>query len=107
MSVGEGRVRRVGGGRKKIEGVDPGVQDLLTKILEETTAGDPMSQLRWTSKSTRTLAEELTRLGHPVSWVTVARCLDDMGIHCRPTGSRKRDRNTRTGMLNSGRSTGR
>ncbi|HTS30408.1 MAG TPA: ISAzo13 family transposase, partial [Bryobacteraceae bacterium] len=48
VSVGEGRVRRVGGGRKKIEGVDPGVRDLLTKILEETTAGDPMSQLRWT-----------------------------------------------------------
>ena len=79
VSVGEGRVRRAGGGRKKIEGVDPGVRDLLTRILEETTAGDPMSQLRWTSKSTRTLAEELTRLGHPVSWVTVARCLDDMG----------------------------
>ncbi len=76
---GEARVRRVGGGRKKIEGVDPGVPDLLAKILEETTAGDPMSQLRWTSKSTRTLAEELTRLGHPVTWVTIARCLDDMG----------------------------
>src|SRR6266496_1097697 len=79
VSPGEGRVRRAGGGRKKIEGVDPGIRDLLAKILEETTAGDPMSQLRWTSKSTRTLAEELTRLGHPVSWVTVARCLDDMG----------------------------
>ncbi len=79
VSPGEGRVRRVGGGRKKVEGVDPGVRDLLAKILEETTAGDPMSQLRWTSKSTRTMAEELTRLGHPVSWVTVARCLNDMG----------------------------
>jgi hypothetical protein len=79
VSPGEGRVRRVGGGRKKVEGVDPGVRDLLEKILEETTAGDPMSLLRWTSKSTRTLAEELTRLGHPVTWVTVARCLDDMG----------------------------
>jgi Rhodopirellula transposase DDE domain len=79
VSPGEGRVRRVGGGRKKVEGVDPGVPELLAKILEETTAGDPMSQLRWTSKSTRTMAQELTRLGHPVSWVTVARCLDDMG----------------------------
>ena len=79
VSPGEGRVRRVGGGRKKVEGVDPGVRDILEKILEETTAGDPMSQLRWTSKSTRTMAEELTRLGHPVTWVTVARCLDDMG----------------------------
>ena len=75
----EGRVRRVGGGRRKVERVDPGIRDLLGKILEETTAGDPMSQLRWTSKSTRTMAAELTRLGHPVSWVTVARCLDDMG----------------------------
>lgn len=79
VSPGEGRVRRGGGGRKKVEGVDPGVREELAKILEETTAGDPMSQLRWTSKSTRTLAEELTRLGHPVSWVTVARCLEDMG----------------------------
>src|SRR5215831_14473013 len=54
LSRGEGRVRRIGGGRKKVEGVDPGVRDMLEKILEETTAGDPMSQLRWTSKSTRT-----------------------------------------------------
>src|SRR6266705_1253040 len=92
VSVGEGRVRRVGGGRKKIEGVDPGVRELLTKILEETTAGDPMSQLRWTSKSTRTLAEELTRLGHPVSWVTVARCLDDMGYSLQANRKTKEGR---------------
>ena len=76
---GEGRARQVGGGRKRIEQVDPAVKDLLRKILEETTAGDPMSMLRWTSKSTRTIAEELTRLGHPVTWVTVARCVDDLG----------------------------
>jgi len=79
VNPGEGRVRRVGGGRKRVEGVDPGVPELLKKILEETTAGDPMSLLRWTTKSTRTLAEELTRLGRPITWVTVARCLDDMG----------------------------
>src|SRR5205823_7778938 len=95
VSPGEGRVRRVGGGRKKIEGVDPGVRDLLTKILEETTAGDPMSQLRWTSKSTRTLAEELTRLGHPVSWVTVARCLDDMGYSLQANRKSKEGPTTR------------
>src|SRR5215469_14460661 len=77
-SPGQGRVREVGGGRKKIEEADPAVAELLQKILEETTAGDPMSLLRWTCKSTRTLAKELTRLGHPVTWVTVARCLDQM-----------------------------
>jgi len=78
-SPGEGRAREVGGGRKRIEQVDPAVPDLLRKVLEENTAGDPMSLLRWTSKSTRTMAEELTRLGHPITSVTVARCLDDMG----------------------------
>ena len=91
-SPGEGRVRRAGGGRKKVEGVDPGVADLLVKILEETTAGDPMSQLRWTSKSTRTMAAELTRLGHPVSWVTVARCLDDMGYSLQANRKSKEGR---------------
>jgi hypothetical protein len=76
---GDGRTRRAGGGRKKVEAVDPEVREWLEKILKETTAGDPMNLLRWTSKSTRTMAEELTRRGHPVTWVTVARCLDDMG----------------------------
>lgn len=42
-------------------------------------AGDPMSLLKWTSKSTRLIAAELTRLGHPIAGPTVARCLDDMG----------------------------
>jgi hypothetical protein len=79
VSPGEGRMRRPGGGRKKVEGLDPGLRQSLEKILEETTARDPMSLLRWTSKSTRTKADELTRLGHPVSWVTVAHGLDDMG----------------------------
>ena len=92
VSFGEGRIRRVGGGRKKVEGVDPDVGVLLSKILEETTAGDPMSQLRWTSKSTRTMAEELTRLGHPVSWVTVARCLDDMGYSLQANRKSKEGR---------------
>jgi len=46
VSPGEGRVRQVGGGKKKVEGVDPGIRDILEKILEETTAGDPMSVLR-------------------------------------------------------------
>ena len=53
VNPGEGRVRRVGGGRRKVEGVDPGIRDLLEKILEETTAGDPMSLLRWTSNDGR------------------------------------------------------
>jgi hypothetical protein len=73
------RVRRAGGGRKRIEEVNPGVERELTRILEETTAGDPMSLLKWTNKSTRVIAEELTRRGYPMTGVTVARCLHDLG----------------------------
>ena len=72
------RVRHAGGGRKTVEETDPGLLRELRSMLEETTAGDPMSLLKWTTKSTRGLAEELTRRGHPVSWGTVARCLHDL-----------------------------
>jgi len=74
-----GRVRQVGGGRKAVEASTPVIARALEQILAETTAGDPMSALRWTNKSTRTLAAELTRQGYAVSHVTVARCLSDLG----------------------------
>jgi len=74
-----GRVRQVGGGRKPVETNTPFIARALDRILAETTAGDPMSALRWTNKSTRTLAAELTRQGDAVWHVTVARCLCDMG----------------------------
>ncbi len=74
-----GRIRRAGGGRKRVEEVAPAIRRELRRIVEESTAGDPMSLLKWTSKSTRAMAEELTRRGHPVSAVTVGRCLHEMG----------------------------
>jgi hypothetical protein len=74
-----GRVRKFGGGRKRVEEVYPAVERELKRIVDETTAGDPMSYLRWTNKSTRTMATELARKGHEVSHVTVARCLREMG----------------------------
>jgi Rhodopirellula transposase DDE domain len=78
-NASSGRVRNFGGGRKKVEEGDPALLHRLKEIVEETTAGDPMSPLKWTSKSTRTIAEDLARLGHPVSSVTVGRCLEEMG----------------------------
>jgi hypothetical protein len=73
------RVRKPGGGRKPIEQTDPGFGRALEGIMAESTAGDPMSLLRWTNKSTRRIAEELTRLGHPASDETVRRKLVEMG----------------------------
>ncbi len=74
-----GRVRKPGGGRKRVEESSPGLKRALARIVEERTAGDPMSHLKWTNKSTRTMAEQLADKGHEVSHVTVARCLHEMG----------------------------
>jgi len=73
------RVRQAGGGRKRLEESDRGLQTALDRIMEENTAGDPMNLLRWTNKSTMRIAEELTRRGHSVSDETVRRRLADMG----------------------------
>ena len=73
------RVRRPGGGRKRLEALDPGWEQALDGIMDENTAGDPMSLLRWTNKSTTRIAEELTRQGHPTSDETVRRRLRELG----------------------------
>jgi transposase len=73
------RVRRVGGGRKRLEQNDPELTNALEKIMGESTAGDPMSPLCWTHKSTRTIAEELNRQGHAVSHATVGHKLHELG----------------------------
>lgn len=69
------RIRRPGGGRKRLEARDPRWTQALERIMAESTAGDPMSLLRWTSKSTERIAQDLTRQGHPTSADTVARRL--------------------------------
>jgi hypothetical protein len=73
-----GRVRRPGAGRPKATDRDPGLLQALDALVEPTARGDPQSPLRWTCKSTRTLADELTAQGHPVSARTVARLLGGM-----------------------------
>jgi hypothetical protein len=47
----------------------------LRGAVADATAGDPITGLRWTHKTTRNLAEQLNRLGFPVSHTTVARLL--------------------------------
>ena len=73
------RVRRPGGGRKRSDAKDPALLPALERLVAPATRGDPMSALRWTSKSTQKLAEELTALGHPASARTVARLLGVLG----------------------------
>jgi len=70
-----GRIRRVGAGRKKATVRDPDLEFLLESLVEPVTRGDPESPLRWTCKSTRFLAGELTAQRHAVSHETVAQLL--------------------------------
>jgi len=70
-----GRVRRAGGGRHPLTANDPGLVPALDALVEPLARGDPESPLRWTCKSTRTLAAELTARHHPVSHAKVAQLL--------------------------------
>src|SRR6266849_5973128 len=75
-----GRARRAGGGRKRAAEVDPGLVPALLALVGPEERGDPMSPLRWTVKSTRTLAAELTRQDHQVSADTVRDLLREQGF---------------------------
>jgi transposase len=74
-----GQQRRRGAGRKAREFEQPGLAEALERLVESGTRGDPMSPLRWTCKSTRTLAAELTRQGFAVGCNTVGRLLRACG----------------------------
>ncbi|MEV0696224.1 ISAzo13 family transposase [Streptomyces sp. NPDC050388] len=75
-----GRIRRPGGGRKNAAAKDPGLLPALLALVEPDERGDPMSPLRWTTKSLRHLADELTKQGHPVSATTVGKLLCGNGF---------------------------
>ena len=82
-----GRIHRSGAGRPALTTVDPGLVDRLEGLVEPLARGDPESPLRWTSKSTRTLAAELTAQRHPVSHEKVAQLLHQMDYSLQ--GNRK------------------
>ena len=74
------RQRQPGAGRRTREAEQPGLADALEELVESGTRGDPMSPLRWTCKSTRTLADELQRQRFLVSCNTVGQLLRARGF---------------------------
>lgn len=79
------RVRAVGGGRKKAEVTNSGLVDALNSLIEPEARGEPESPLRWTTKSTRNLATELTAMGHIVSHSVVAKILHSLDFSLQGT----------------------
>src|SRR5439155_3708342 len=75
-----GRVRRPGSGRKQAADLDPGLRPALLALVEPEERGDPESPLRWTTKSTRNLAAELSRQGHRAGADTVGDLLREEGF---------------------------
>lgn len=73
------RQRAPGGGDKPAIDKQPGLSEALDELVHPETRGSPMSLLRWTSKSTQKLADELVRQGFTVSADTVGRLLKKMG----------------------------
>ncbi len=100
------RVRRTGGGRKRLTETDPGLLAALESLVEPTTRGDPESPLRWTCKSTRRLAQELGQQRHLVGPRTVARLLHKAGYSLQANrktreGASHPDRNAQFEHINT------
>src|SRR5690348_10275005 len=100
-----GRARQPGGGRKRAAEADPGLVPALLALVEPDERGDPMSPLKWTAKSTRNLAGELTRQGHKVSADTVGDLLRDEGFSLQGNaktieGARHPDRDAQFRYIN-------
>jgi hypothetical protein len=74
-----GRIRTIGGGRKKARDKTPAILDALEQLIAPETRGDPMSPLRWTCKSTRQLASALADQGFAASHRVVGEMLHHLG----------------------------
>jgi transposase len=72
-------VRRKGAGRKPLTETDPTLLSDLERLVDPATRGDPMSPLKWTSKSLRNLAAALHALGHRVGHDVVGTLLKKLG----------------------------
>lgn len=86
--------RSAPGGGQRVEVNDPAVLEALPAVVKPDERGDPESPLRWTTKSFRHLADDLTRQGHPVSAPTVGRLLKSAGFNlpcCPAAMSTSRD----------------
>jgi Rhodopirellula transposase DDE domain len=99
------RLRAPGGGDKSAIDTQPGLLESLDALVHPETRGSPMSLLRWTSKSSTALAQDLVRRGFTVSSRTVLRLLHKLGYSLQANaktieGSQNPDRDGQFRYLN-------
>jgi len=102
----ESRIRKKGGGRKKILKNQNNVIKDLEELVEPTSRGDPESHLKWTCKSTRNLAKALNQKGYKISHTTVASLLHDLNYSLQANkktleGSSHNDRDAQFQYINT------
>src|SRR3977135_3721796 len=105
VSVGNGRIRRRGGGRKSRVAEDPTLLSDLRSLLEPVTRGDPMRRQLWTSLSLRKLCVELKGKGHEISYPVVGDCLHKLHYSLQANrksheGNEHMDRNAQFEYIN-------
>ena len=94
-------MRRSGGGRTNLQVLDPTLPGLLEALLEPLTLGDPESPLRWTYKSARIPAAELTKQNHRTAMRRSPHSCVVWTKACREIERPKRVRNIQTAMRSS------
>jgi transposase len=104
-SLSADRQRRPGGGRLARENEQPKLLEVLERLVEPVSRGDPMSPLRWSCKSMRILAEELKRQGFSVSHTKVGELLKRKGYSLQANrktreGKQHPDRNAQFEHIN-------
>lgn len=82
------RIRKAGGGRKRLKEQNPELLKALNQMLEPVTRGHPESVLKWTCLSTRNLAGALKKKGYPVSHAKVADLLNEAGFSLQSNSKR-------------------
>ena len=92
------RVRRFGAGRKTIKSKQPNLLKCLESLVAPATVGNPMSHLKYTTKSLRQLQQALKENGYDVGRSTIADILkdDDYSLQANKkdlNGSSHKDRN--------------
>src|ERR1700690_1659396 len=101
-----GKVRRPGAGRPRLNDIQPGLKAALEGLVNPLTRGDPMSPLRWTSKSRSNVATALQKDGWSISSTTVGRLLHELGYRLQALrknreGTSHPDRNEQFERINA------
>jgi len=101
------QIRKKGGGRKRLEEIDPSLLNDLLKLLGDSTCGDPSNPLKWTCRSLHNLEGALNEMGHQASHTKIYRMLTEQGYSMQGNqkaiegNSQHPNRNEQFGIINT------